>query len=53
MTPKDRLLNAIRGKHVDRVPAVLEGLMLPSRNDIDDLVDPACRTLAHDSEGIA
>jgi len=47
MTPKDRLLNAIRGKHVDRVPAVLEGLMLPSRNDIDALVDPACRTLAH------
>jgi len=46
MTPRERLLNAIRGEEVDRAPLVLPGLMFRTRAAVDQCPDPYKRSLA-------
>ena len=47
MNPRERLLNALRGEPVDRVPLVPEGLDFRTRENIDAGGDPARREIAH------
>jgi len=47
MNVRDRLLNTIRGARADRVPIHLDGLLYNSREQIDKLLDPGRREVAH------
>lgn len=47
MNPRERLLNALRGEPVDRVPLALEGSDYRTRANIDVGGDPARREIAH------
>ena len=46
MTPRDRMLAALRGQRADRVPIVLPGLTFRTREQIAALDDPHRRELA-------
>ncbi|MBT3380159.1 MAG: hypothetical protein HN742_35645 [Lentisphaerae bacterium] len=46
MTPRDRLLGALRGDHVDRVPLELAGFHVARRADIEKMPDPRKRLIA-------
>ncbi len=47
MTPRERMLAAIRGDTVDRVPLDLPGFRLRTREQVDQLADPRARQLGH------
>ena len=46
MTPRNRLLAALRGEPVDRVPLMLDGFLFESREEIATLDDPFQREIA-------
>jgi hypothetical protein len=47
MTPRERLLAALKGRPVDRVPLVMPGFTFVSREAIDAHPDPRRREVAH------
>ena len=47
MNPKERMLAAIRGDEVDRVPLDLAGFTYASTEEIDRRTDPRKREIAH------
>jgi len=47
MTPRQRLLETLRGGTPDRVPLLLEGFHFPGREDIDRARDLGVREIAH------
>lgn len=46
MTPRERLLQTLRGGTADRVPLSLEGFAVPTRAEMDANPDPAWREIA-------
>jgi len=46
VTPRERLLRTLRGKPADRAPLLLEGLIYPSRAELDGEPDPLRREIA-------
>jgi len=47
MKRRERLLNALRGQKADRVPLHLEGFAAASREEIEQMSDPARREVCH------
>ena len=46
MSPRERIMNALRGKPVDRVPIVLPGLSYRSLKDVQNIADPLRKKIA-------